>query len=332
MEYISTSMDEYLGAWHDHPFPTLPRGEIKEPHAALRSMKDTSILRHPRLDTWVKRSPPRLHRPKPKKGRKDTHGAELAAAAQSVIDEYTQGGWELAYTDGSLDTHPQVGMVGGYGVYFGDHTDLAAPLPVNEKQPNNRGEIIITTRHPPPQPRKANPDLLGLATGCHGGDRQSQQMAAPRLAEVVWTGGPCGPVGTTLHEITRAGPAVRWLHVPSHVGIHGNTKADTLADMGRRRSPLLKGLVTAARRSEPPNDDELDDVSDLEEPPLWSPEETGERKGRNPPPPQTTSDNAPPPHPRQVSYLHPPAPEQNTCHPPHRCRGLHASVQTAAPG
>ena len=78
---------------------------------------------------------------------------------------------------------------------------------------------------------------------------------------------------------------MRWLHVPSHVGIHGNTEADTLADMGRRQSPLLKGLVTATRRASPPNDDKLEDVSDLEEAPLWSPEEAGEGRGHNPPPP-----------------------------------------------
>ena len=51
-----------------------------------------------------------------------------------------------------------------------------------------------------------------------------------------------------LREIEQAGAAVRLLHVPSHVGIVGNTHADTLADMGRRKSPLLRGYVTSARR------------------------------------------------------------------------------------
>ena len=32
-------------------------------------------------------------------------------------------------------------MVGGYGVYFGDQRDMAAPLPTTEKQTNNRGEL-----------------------------------------------------------------------------------------------------------------------------------------------------------------------------------------------
>ena len=65
----------------------------------------------------------------------------MAAAAQRVIDDYIQGGWEVAYTDGSSDTHPQAGMVGGHGVYFGDLRDMAALLPTKEKQTNDRGEL-----------------------------------------------------------------------------------------------------------------------------------------------------------------------------------------------
>ena len=45
---------------------------------------------------WCRGLPSGLHRPKPKKRKKDIHGAEMAAAAQSVIDEYIQGGWEVA--------------------------------------------------------------------------------------------------------------------------------------------------------------------------------------------------------------------------------------------
>ena len=35
-----------------------------------------------------------------------------------------------------------------------------------------------------------------------------------------------------LQEIAAAGPSATWMHVLSHVGVPGNTKADTLADMG----------------------------------------------------------------------------------------------------
>ena len=33
------------------------------------------------------------------------------------------------------------------------------------------------------------------------------------------------------------GDEVKWLHTPSHVDISGNTRADHLADVGRRKSP-----------------------------------------------------------------------------------------------
>ena len=53
-----------------------------------------------------------------------------------------------------------------------------------------------------------------------------------------------------LQVIEQAGTAVLWMHVPSHVGIVGSTHADTLVDMGCRKSPLLRGYVTTARRSQ----------------------------------------------------------------------------------
>ena len=36
-----------------------------------------------------------------------------------------------------------------------------------------------------------------------------------------------------LGELEAPGPSVQWLHVPSHIGVRGNDKADLLADMGR---------------------------------------------------------------------------------------------------
>ena len=211
----------------------------------------------------------------------------MAAEAQSVIDEYIQGGWEVAYTDGTSEIHPQAGMVGGYAVYLGDHTDMAASLPITEKQTNNRGAALHAIRRH---------NLHRRTLMCS--DSQLVVMGATGKASNwqrhKWQGSR-GPVGYVdlweqlLQEIERAGPAVRWLHVPSHVGIQGNTKADTLADMGRRQSSLLRGLVTAVRRENPPSHDELEDVSDLEEVPVWSPEQKGGRQPQ-PPPSWTTTE------------------------------------------
>ena len=52
------------------------------------------------------------------------------------------------------------------------------------------------------------------------------------------------------------GSEVQWLHVPSHIGIRGNERADLLADEGRRLSPLLRGHVSTGpivqEEEEPP--------------------------------------------------------------------------------
>ena len=55
-----------------------------------------------------------------------------------------------------------------------------------------------------------------------------------------------------LHLVEKLGEAVKWLHVPSHIGIKGNGQADHLADVGRRRSPLLFGLISI-RPPRPPH-------------------------------------------------------------------------------
>ena len=53
----------------------------------------------------------------------------MAAAHQKVIDEYVAEGWEAIYPDGSSEIHPEAGMVGGFGVFFGDHRDTAQCIP-----------------------------------------------------------------------------------------------------------------------------------------------------------------------------------------------------------
>ena len=59
-------------------------------------------------------------------------------------------------------------------------------------------------------------------------------------------GRPHPPMGANTAGDSVSGTHVKWMHAPSHVGIPGNTKADTLAGMGRRRSPLLRGYATAS--------------------------------------------------------------------------------------
>ena len=44
-----------------------------------------------------------------------------------------------------------------------------------------------------------------------------------------------------LELLDVTGGEVQWLHIPSHIGIRGDERADGLADEGRQKSPLLTG-------------------------------------------------------------------------------------------
>ena len=89
--------------------------------------------------------------------------------------------------------------------------------------------------------------------------------------------GSAGPVGHVdlwtqlLHETESQGTSIQWLHVPSHIGVDGNTHADRPADIGRRRSPLLKGQVTVSvAGGESLDESESEPESDFEAPVMWT--------------------------------------------------------------
>ena len=281
-----------LARWYEHPAPTLPTPEVRDMHRAIASLKETGNLQHPRL-SQPHPSPPRLRNPRPRKRKKDMYGPAMAEAHQKVIDEYVAEGWEAIYPDGSSEVHPEAGIVGGFGVYFGDHRDTAQCIPITQKQTNNRGELLAAIhaiRHRTQHKRTLIcSDSKLVVMGATG--------KASKWRRHDWQGSR-GPVGHVdlweqlLGEIEQAGVAVRWLHVPSHVGIVGNTHADTLADMGRRKSPLLRGFVTSARRPQQEGQtQDQEDESDLDEQPMFSPEEQAAS-----PPPRGTP---PPPTPRR---------------------------------
>ena len=82
-----------------------------------------------------------------------------------------------------------------------------------------------------------------------------------------------------LLSLTKAaGCQVKWLHTPSHID---NTRADHLADVGRKQSPLLFGHISAhPRRQEVQEEVELDDEMDA----AWEWEPSEEEKDIDPDP------------------------------------------------
>jgi hypothetical protein len=112
------------------------------------------------------------------------------------------------------------------------------------------------------------PDSLLVIHGIRGKAQKWrhdwQGLVGPVSQADLWT--------QLLAETGSQGTAVHWLHNPSHIGIEWNEKADLLADMGRRTSPLLKGYVTMSRAI---MDSGIE--SDIEEKLLWTgPERVGD--------------------------------------------------------
>ena len=79
------------------------------------------------------------------------------------------------------------------------------------------------------------------------------------------------PVYPPPPPVQRLGDEVKWLHVPYLKGIKGNGRADHLADVGRRRLPLLFGRISMPPPPPPVEDDEPDQC---EEESIWGWEES----------------------------------------------------------
>ena len=258
-----------LRGWEEHPSPILPTDEITLLIKALESMRDGTVLQHPRVAVSSTRSPPQLRLPARKRPKKFQHAEELAARCEEIIRGYQQQGWQIIYPDGSSEKHPEVGWVGGYGVFFGDERDTAEFIPVEEDQTNNRGELRAALRslqgHRAGQRSLICPDSLLVVNGVLGWAqrwrRHKWHNSAGKVKHVdLWI--------QILELVERWGEEVKWLHIPSHIGIKGNGRADHLADVGRRRSPLLFGRIS--RR---PHPTEKEDAPLPEETSIWGWEE-----------------------------------------------------------
>ena len=73
--------DQFLALWvegvEEHPTLTLPRDEITLMIHALQSMRDTTVLQHPRVAVAPSRSPPKLYVPARKRHMKFENAEEL---------------------------------------------------------------------------------------------------------------------------------------------------------------------------------------------------------------------------------------------------------------
>ena len=173
--------------------------------------------------TYFKKSthtpPPKgLHYPARKKSRKQGYEAALREYFEDIIGWYAQENWEIIYPDGSSELHPIVGRVGGCGVFFGDSRDVVEPLPTDEEQTNNRGELRATLAalqgHRPGSRSLICPDSMYVVDGVLGRAQKWrrhnwQTASGPTWHMDLWT--------QVLDILEKVGSEIQWLHVPSHI-------------------------------------------------------------------------------------------------------------------
>ena len=154
-----------------------------------------------------------------------------------------------------------VGRVGGYGIFFWDDRDAATYILLSEEQTNMRGELRASLRalegHRLGEYMLVCPGCLLIVNGMLGWAQKWRRHGwatakGPVQHKDLWE--------QLLCLIESLGTHVKWLHTPSHIEIPGNSRADHLADVGRRQSPLLYGQISIhPRRQEAPQADMSDE-------------------------------------------------------------------------
>ena len=168
-----------------------------------------------------------------------------------------KGGPSSTQMDRRNYTSKQAGW-GGYGVYSGDERDTAAYVPVGQAQTNIQAELRAALHalqgHRPGERLLICPDCLLIVNGVLGWAQKWRRHAwtnksGPVLHRDLWE--------EILQLTERLGDEVKWLHTLSHIDTPGNSRADHLADVGRRKSPLLFGLISIHPRRQQEMEEEI---------------------------------------------------------------------------
>ena len=164
-----------------------------------------------------------------------------------------QGGWTVAYTDGSAKTVRGWAQV-GFGVWFhrGSPRNHSAHVPISERQSVSRGELrgvlhAVLARRPG--------ERLAVVMDSEYAFKGIMEWS-PKWRRHGWRTSS-GEVGhrdlweTILWERERAGDELQIHWIPSHLGVQGNEEADALAEAGRMSHPNNDRPVAKRPRIEP---------------------------------------------------------------------------------
>ena len=125
------------------------------------------------------------------------------------------------------------------GVFYGDNEVWNAPLPADQNQTNNRAELMaalhaLRTRDPSRKTVLVSDSEFFVNGYNLYMKKWARHNWTSRNSEIahsdIWS--------RILHIHNKFATEITVVHVPSHIGIHGNTLADKLATQGRMKSPL----------------------------------------------------------------------------------------------
>ncbi|PZC87230.1 hypothetical protein B5X24_HaOG201466 [Helicoverpa armigera] len=139
------------------------------------------------------------------------------------------------YTDGACSSNGRSGARAGYGVYWGPDHPLNVSSPVSGgRATNNTGEIQAATRAMQQAYENGIPRVEINTDSKFLIDSATKWM--PGWKQNGWKLASGEPVKNErdFRELDRAARnvEVKWRHVPSHQGVHGNEMADKLAKAG----------------------------------------------------------------------------------------------------
>ena len=163
------------------------------------------------------------------------YAAPKAKSSNYIVDK---DGYVNVYTDGACSSNGRDNSRAGIGVWFGDKHPMNVSKPLDGRATNNHAEIEAATQAAV-QAKRAGVTDLKINT-----DSQFLMDCAkdwlPKWKANGWRTANNEPV-INKDELIKMDKAlgdlnVKWQHVNSHAGVHGNEEADKLARAGCSRN------------------------------------------------------------------------------------------------
>ena len=213
-----------------------------------------------------RRSPRQAQRAREKSRARDTLRRRLVGTrlTQRPEPDDVPPGEVHVYTDGAASIR-NGRCCAGCGVWFGDKSDYNISAIPPGRQTSNRAElvaIILAVRRAMAWPSKisclvVHSDSQNCIDGINKWLPLWEADGWTRMGHRLENAGLWKVIKRVLLALAAAGISAKFKHVPAHVGVYGNERADRLAKAAARRAHLA-----AARTEEQRQDQALDALAD----------------------------------------------------------------------